>query len=133
MPLVSFWIYLPLKLSIKTNIHNSSQTLADYKAMSKPLLLEPVDRVVHGLRVTLCAVVFGSAIDRFSNLRRAPTHHSWSLQNALNAYIRDAPTRFKDFWRSRQAAYLFRRRSERRPLLPRPCRAILRGQLFEKA
>ena len=85
MPLVSFSIYLPLKLSIKTNIHNSSQTLADYKAMSKPLLLEPVDRVVHGLRVTLCAVVFGSAIDRFSNLRRTPTHHFWSLQNAPNA------------------------------------------------
>jgi hypothetical protein len=81
MPLVSFSIYLPLKLSIKTNIHNSSQTLADYKAMSEPLLLEPV----HGLRVTLCAVVFGSAIDRFSNLRRLPTHHFWSLQNAPNA------------------------------------------------
>jgi len=40
MPLVSFSIYLPLKLSIKTNIHNSWQTLADYKAMSEPLLLE---------------------------------------------------------------------------------------------
>ena len=97
MPLVSFSIYLPLKLSIKTNIHNSPQALADYKAMSESLLLEPVDRVVHGLRLTLCAVVFGSAIDRFSNLRRPPTHHFWSLQNALNAYIRDAPTRFKDF------------------------------------
>src|SRR3974377_2344862 len=86
---------LTIELSIKTNIHNSPQALADYKAMSESLLLEPVDRVVHGLRLTLCAVVFGSAIDRFSNLRRAPTHHPWSLQNALNAYLRDAPTRFK--------------------------------------
>jgi len=96
MPLVSFSIYLPLKLSIKTNIHNSSQTLADYKAMSKPLLLEPVDRVVHGLRVTLCAVVFGSAI--------GPTHHFWSLQNAPNALHSRCADRFKDFWRSSQAA-----------------------------